>query len=87
MGDLEQNASVKLHPAERSTTVGELYGRGGAVLIAMRRRCIDCSGGNMAEVRSCKYDTCPLHSFRMGKNPNIRLSPERKAQLLTRLHQ
>jgi hypothetical protein len=76
---------VTLHPSERAATVGELYGGTGAVLKAIRRRCIDCSGGSLAEVRACRCDTCPLHPFRLGKNPNIRLSPERKAELLARL--
>jgi hypothetical protein len=83
--DIEQNADVTMHPSERAATVSEVYGGAGAVLKAIRRRCIDCSGGSLAEVRACKCDTCPLHPFRLGKNPNIRLSPERKAELLTRL--
>jgi hypothetical protein len=86
LADIEHNADVTLHPSERRTTVGELYGGGGAVLKAIRLRCLDCSGNSLCEVRSCNFDTCPLHPFRFGKNPNIRLSPERKAELLTRLH-
>jgi hypothetical protein len=85
LGEIELHVSVTLHPSERLATVGELYGSGGAVLKAIRRRCLDCSGGSLREVRSCKRDTCPLHPFRNGKNPNIRLSPERKAELLARL--
>ena len=84
-GEIKRNCDTTLHPNERSTTVGELHDGGGAVLKAIRRRCIDCSGGSLAEVRACKFDTCPLHPFRLGKNPNIRLSPERKAELLARL--
>ena len=86
-GDIEQNGDVTLHPSERPITTGELHASVGAVLKAIRRRCIDCSGGSLAEVRACKCVSCPLHPFRMGKNPNIRLSPERKAELLTRLQQ
>jgi len=81
---LEQNGAVSLHPGEHPVTASVLNG---SVLKAIRRRCVDCSGGSLAEVRACKCDTCPLHPFRMGKNPNIQLSPERKAELLTRLHQ
>jgi hypothetical protein len=84
LGDIELHASVTLHPNERPSTVGELHGSGG-VLKAIRRRCLDCSGNSLAEVRSCKFESCPLHPFRMGTNPNIRLSPERKAELLARL--
>ncbi len=62
--EIEHNADVTLHPSERRTTVGELHGGGGAVLKAIRRRCLDCSGNSSGEVRSYKYDTCPLHPFR-----------------------
>ena len=86
-GDIKQNPDTALHPREHPITVGDLHGGGGAILKAIRRRCLDCSGGSQAEVRTCECETCPLHPFRMGKNPNIRLSPERKAELLTRLHQ
>lgn len=85
--DIERNADVALHPSERPATASELHEESGAVLRAIRRRCIDCSGGKLAEVRACKFDTCPLHPFRMGKNPNIRLSPGQKAALLRRLQQ
>lgn len=34
---------------------------------AIRLKCIDCSGGNMAEVRKCPATNCPLWRFRMGK--------------------
>lgn len=36
---------------------------------AIRAKCLDCSGGNEAEVRKCVAITCPLWSFRMGRNP------------------
>lgn len=39
---------------------------------AIRAHCIQCSGGNRAEVRKCVIDDCPLYPFRMGHNPNIR---------------
>lgn len=85
--EIEQHAAVSLHPYERPATVGALHARGGATLKAIRRRCIDCSGNSLAEVRSCKFESCPLHPFRMGTNPNIELTPERKAELLARLRQ
>lgn len=34
---------------------------------AIRLKCIDCCGGNMAEVRKCPVEKCPLWRFRMGK--------------------
>lgn len=34
---------------------------------AIRLKCIDCCCGNMAEVRKCPAEHCPLWRFRMGK--------------------
>ena len=34
---------------------------------AIRLKCIDCCGGNTAEVRKCLATHCPLWRFRMGK--------------------
>lgn len=34
---------------------------------AIRLKCIDCSGGNTAEVRKCPAENCPLWRFRMGR--------------------
>lgn len=39
-------------------------------LKAIRQKCIDCVGGNKAEVRKCTAENCPLFIFRMGHNPN-----------------
>jgi hypothetical protein len=41
-------------------------------LRAIRAKCIDCSGGNMAEVRRCTVYRCAVYPFRMGRNPNRR---------------
>lgn len=43
--DVERQANVALHPCERPATASELHETSGAVLKAIRRRCIDCSGG------------------------------------------
>jgi hypothetical protein len=40
-----------------------------AVLKAIRRKCLDCSGGSHAEVADCLVRQCPLFPFRFGKNP------------------
>ncbi len=37
---------------------------------SIRRKCIDCSGGLLSEVRECLISDCPLYAYRMGKNPN-----------------
>ena len=34
---------------------------------AIRLKCIDCCGGNTAEVRKCPATHCSLWRFRMGK--------------------
>ncbi|MDH6235162.1 hypothetical protein M2281_005784 [Mesorhizobium soli] len=36
---------------------------------AIRAKCIDCSGANVAEARKCVTVNCPLWPFRMGVNP------------------
>ena len=36
---------------------------------AIRAKCIDCCGFQTKEVRLCTAVNCPLHPFRMGKNP------------------
>lgn len=46
---------------------------------AIRAKCLECSGSNNAEVRNCVIPSCPLYPYRMGKNPYIKVSEERKA--------
>jgi len=36
---------------------------------SIRAYCLDCTGGNKAVVRACSFESCPLHSYRMGKRP------------------
>lgn len=52
-------------------------------LKAIRVFCIDCMGGQVREVKFCPSQICPLHAFRMGKNPYRKreLSPEHLAKL------
>jgi hypothetical protein len=72
--DAEEKAAVAekpVYPLEK-----RLAGTSG--LKAIRRRCLDCSGGTDAGVRACAFACCPLHLFRQGRNPNIVRSPERK---------
>lgn len=37
---------------------------------AIRAKCLDCSCWQPSEVRNCTAVDCPLHPFRLGKNPN-----------------
>lgn len=52
-------------------------------LKAIRAFCIDCMGEQVREVKLCPSQICPLHAFRMGKNPYRKreLSPEHLAKL------
>lgn len=43
-------------------------------LRAIRAKCLDCCGGNTAEVRRCHIKSCPLHSYRMGHRPKTEKS-------------
>lgn len=47
-------------------------------LKAIRAKCIECCCGNMAEVRRCPIKGCALYEFRMGHNPNIKLTEEQR---------
>lgn len=59
-----------LHPSEMPLTLSEFAADGMRTLAAIRRRCIDCSGGSPIEPRNCKLTGCDLWQFRLGKNPN-----------------
>jgi hypothetical protein len=39
-------------------------------LKAIRQNCLQCSNGSAHEVKNCIITDCPLHPFRLGKNPN-----------------
>ena len=56
---------------------------------AIRSKCLDCCCGSSNEVRLCTAESCALHPFRLGKNPNIKpreLTDEQRATLAERLH-
>ena len=36
---------------------------------AIRLKCLECSGGQVKEVRECNLVECPLFPYRMGKRP------------------
>ena len=71
-------ADLQSYPIER-----EQIGPSLTALRAIRRRCLDCSGNSVDEVKACQYGPehsarCDLHPYRLGKNPNIVFSEERK---------
>jgi hypothetical protein len=39
------------------------------LLKVIRSFCLDCMGGNRAEVRRCTSTRCDLYPYRMGTNP------------------
>ena len=39
---------------------------------AIRRKCLDCSAGQIAEVKLCAVMACPLWPFRAGRHPYTR---------------
>lgn len=36
---------------------------------AIRAKCLDCTCGQVREVRECTLKTCSLHPYRLGKRP------------------
>ena len=40
-------------------------------LKAIRAKCLDCSCGQIKEVRLCPMDDCPLYPYRMGHRPKF----------------
>ena len=40
------------------------------ILQAIRRKCLDCSCFQPAEVRECPVSTCDLWPFRLGRDPD-----------------
>ena len=45
----------------------------------IREKCLDCCCGSWYEVEQCTAVRCPLHPWRMGKNPYRK--PKTEAQL------
>ena len=39
-------------------------------LKAIRAKCLDCCCGQVAEVKLCPAEDCPIWPYRMGHNPN-----------------
>ena len=47
-------------------------------LKSIRKRCLDCTGGEMGAVRKCELDNCDLHPFRMGHGRGSKLKTIRQ---------
>jgi hypothetical protein len=67
-----------MYPLEDGVSAAEFYKNGRTALKAIKRYCLDCSGGSKSAVRNCIWVTCPLHPFRFGTNPNRKLSPDQR---------
>lgn len=51
-------------------------------MTAIKNKCLDCCCGQTSEIKECTIVKCPLHPFRLGKDPfaNKReISEEQKA--------
>lgn len=51
---------------------------------AIRKKCVDCSGGSSKEVSHCQILDCPLYLYRMGKRPTDLEKKELKQALKDR---
>lgn len=49
-------------------------------LTAIRARCIQCTNGQVGEVKLCATKSCALWPFRMGENPFNKKTRERMAR-------
>lgn len=59
-------------------------------LKAIRAKCLDCCFGSPSEVSLCGAVKCPLHPFRLGKNPyrqRREMSEEERLVLADRLRE
>lgn len=56
-------------------------------LRAVRLKCLDCSSYQLNEVKECNITNCPLHPFRLGKNPfrKRELTEEQKEAMAERM--
>jgi len=52
---------------------------------AIRARCLDCCCGQYKEVELCPCWDCSLYPYRLGKNPNIKLTDDQRAERAARL--
>lgn len=45
---------------------------------AIRKYCLDCSGGSRKEVAICRIPECPLWEYRFGKRPQTAKNKSKK---------
>lgn len=44
---------------------------------SIRAKCLECSCGQIVEVRLCPVTDCPLYPYRMGHRPKKDLDPNK----------
>jgi len=50
-----------------------LYRMGKRIPVKVFRAfCLECMGGNREFIRECETVTCPIHPYRLGKNPSLK---------------
>ena len=52
-----------------TASLNSRYSRSQSPMAVMRRKCIDCCGGQLAEIEHCPIKQCALWPYRMGSNP------------------
>jgi hypothetical protein len=73
-----------VYPLEDERAAADFHGSSTG-LKAIKRYCLDCSGNSRSEVRACRNFGCPLHPFRLGKNPNRQMNSGQRAVAVARL--
>lgn len=84
----DEGESIGKHPGDVPLETLSLKFRAQNPLGAIREKCLDCSGGNAAEVRKCVAIYCALWPYRMGTNPfrkKLSLSDAQKRERAERL--
>lgn len=59
----------KLSEIKNLNDLNEAVKENTSTMRAIRLKCMDCSAYQLNEINECNIVTCPLHPFRMGKNP------------------
>ena len=48
---------------------------------AIRKKCLECCCGQVAEVRQCNVKTCALYAYRMGHRPKDKENIEKSVAI------
>jgi hypothetical protein len=79
---------MKINEIKTLEELNEAVGKNRSLKEAVRLKCIECSAFQYSEVRDCTITTCPLHPFRLGKNPfrKRELTEEQRREIGERLN-